>query len=73
MSEEERVDSGMEINNDYELTAYLSHNKLQIWMTIVGGFVSLALVASITFLTWKFGNQKLIWFLILPAVCYTFG
>ena len=68
---EECAENVIEISNDYELTAYLSHNRLQVWMTVVGGIVSLGLIAAITFLSWKFSNPRLMWFLLLPTICYT--
>ena len=73
MSEQERVDKGIDINNDLELEGYRTYTKLQICMTIIGGIVSLGLIASVTFLTWHFNKPVLTWFLVLPAINYMFG
>lgn len=73
MSEEETVEVGLTVENQYELSAYKSYNRMQMVATLSACLVDLAMVAAITFLAWHFGNQKLIWFMLLPALCYVFS
>lgn len=73
MSEDERIEEGIEINSDLELEGYRTYNRLQIWMTIMCGLVALGIVASVTFLTWHFNKPTLMWFLILSVLIYDLG
>lgn len=73
MSEEETVEVGLKVENQYELSAYKSYNRMQIVVTWASCLAELAMVAAITFLAWHFDNKNLVWFMLLPALCYMFS
>ena len=47
------------------------YNKLQIWVVFLDNLFCTIFIVCITFLTWKMGNWKLMWFYLLPVLAYS--
>lgn len=52
---------------------YKEYAKHQIWITALLVLFSVAFIGSITFLTWHFNNPKLMFWYLVPALCYCVG
>lgn len=70
MNEDERVEEGLKVENEYELQAYKVYNRTEIAVTIFECLFCLGFIGAITFLAWHFNNANLTWWYLVPAICY---
>ena len=47
-----------------------AYNVLQTLIVLLDNLYCTIFVVCITFLTWKIGNWKLMWFYLLPVIAY---
>lgn len=70
MNDEEKVEEGRSVANEYELAGYKSYNRAQVLMTIFACLFCTGFVAAVTFLVWHFSNAKLMWWYVAVIICY---
>lgn len=70
MNDEEKVEEGLSVANEYELAGYRSFNRAQVLMTIFACLFCTGFVAAVTFLVWHFSNAKLMWWYVAVIICY---
>ena len=69
MTEDNNV---LEVNEE-NLPAYRVYTKYQIILTIMADIFCMFLVAAITFVIMRSGNDKLVWLYLIPMLAYVFG
>lgn len=70
MNDEEKVEEGRSVANEYELAGYRSFNRAKVLMTIFACLFCTGFVAAVTFLVWHFSNAKLMWWYVAVIICY---
>ena len=68
--DDELDDDEIEVSDAYELLGYKMYSRLQVCLAICSMIVCVAMIAGITFLSYKMNNHYFVWLYLIPMIIY---